>query len=92
MVSTGEGATAQAEVQVYAKRTGTDKEPVLISEHKITIGGNTESKIVVAARELAHDEKDSVYIVIPNANAPDIMAAVFVVLSNTRYSTEPERG
>jgi len=91
VIESGEGTATQGKVQIMARRDGTDKESVLIREEDITIGANTENKIVVAAREIAHDEKCHVYLVIPNMNAANIVGCIFAVLTNERYSTEPER-
>ena len=93
VVSSGEGATTNVTASVYAKRAGSDKEPVLVREVPITLGGSTDNKIVVAAREICHDDKNSVYLVIPNTSvAAAIVGSIFVVLTNERYSTEPARG
>ena len=86
VISTGEGAAAKAKVQVMAKYG--DKDSVLVREEEISIGGNTDSKIVVAAREICKEEKNSVYLAISNANAPNIVGSIFVVKTNERYSTE----
>ena len=90
VISTGEGTEAKVKAEVRAKRDG--KDSILIREEEILIGGNADNKIVVAARELCKEEKYSVYLVIPNANAPTIVGSIFVVKTNERYSTEPARG
>ena len=86
VVTTGEGAVAKVTAQVYGKKTGKDKESVLLQERELAIGGNSENQFVVVARELAHDELDSIYLVIPNANAGSITGTIFAVKTNERYA------
>jgi len=86
VIASGEGTQTKVTAQVMSKRLGKDTEPVLVREQEITIGGSVENVIVVAARELAHDEKCSVYLVIPNASAPTITGCIYAVLTNERFN------
>ena len=88
VITSGEGTPVTAKVRIMAKYTGNDAEPVLIREEGITIGDHAVNKIVVAAREICHDEKDSVYLTIANPNAPDIVGVIIALLTNERFSTE----
>ena len=72
------------EASVYGVRG--EGESVLIRTAEVKIGGGTDNKIVVAARELAHDELCSVYLKIPNANSA-VLGSILVVLTNERYSS-----
>ena len=91
-ITSGAGARVNGKAQIYAKRVGTDKEPVLVREFEVSIGENQKTEIVIAARELCHDEKNSAYMVIPNLGSASIVGSIFVILTNERYSTEPARG
>jgi len=83
-IISGDGATKTLTAQIYGAREG--KESIMLREAEITIGGNTDTIIVVAARELCHHELDSAYLVIPNGQAADKLGTIFAVLTNERYA------
>jgi len=83
VVTTGEGALKVVTANVYAVKE--NKEPVMLQSAEIKVGASSTTRIVIAARELSRDEMDSVYLVIPSADADDINGSIFVVLTNERY-------